>query len=115
MAPAPESPQPPPHPAPDENALDRLLRLYLEDSALWPLVMVAVAIFATLATGVVLLATVDRNPVAALGLALLAWISLDVVRGDWRRRSLGPTAGVVLTIWGLAGLAAVAAARGGLF
>jgi hypothetical protein len=94
---------------------DRWIRPYLEDSTLWPVLIVLVAVAVTLASAVLLLAIGDRNPFAMAALVGLAWMSGDAVWGDLRHRRLGPTTGLILSIWVLAGVAAFAAIRAGLF
>jgi len=94
---------------------DRWIRPYFEDSALWPLLIVAFVIAVTIASAVLLLAFGDRNPFALAALLGLGWMSADTVWGDLRHRRLGLVSGLILSIWLFAGVATLAAIRTGLF
>ena len=100
----------------DGGGLERHLRTYVEDSTLWPVLIVLVVSLAVLGAALLLLAWEAGNPFAILALVLLAATSVEgVVRSVRRRRRLGTGSVLVLLLWGLAGLVALAAASSGMF
>jgi len=90
------------------SLLDHLAE-YVREPTLWPVLLVAIAIFVTLGTAVLLSALRARNPFALLALLLLAGMSGDVAFRELRSRGPGPACGIVLAFWGLSGACAVGA------
>ena len=89
---------------PGRPRFEQLLAPYLEDSTLWPMVIVAFAIFATLGAALVVLVLDDRNPFAMAAAAILVLGTLRAVVGVTRQGRLGPLAWIGLAWW-LASLA----------
>lgn len=85
------------------------LREYVRDPTLWPVLLVAAAIFVTLGTAVLLSALRDRNLFAALALVVLAGVSADAVTREIRGRGFGFVSRALLGLWALCGLFAGAA------
>jgi hypothetical protein len=96
--------------------LESWIEPYFRDSSLWPVLLVALAIGATLLGSLILLAAVDRQPTAMAALVALVWMSGDATRRQLRaRRRLGLVGGSLLSLWALAGAAALAARLSGLY
>ena len=98
----------------DEPAgLEHWLRPFVEESTLWPVTLVAGLVLATFGAGLVLMALLERNPFAVVGLLVAVWASAEPLFADWRRRRFGLVAGLVLTLWlAVAGIAATVVALG---
>jgi len=95
---------------------ERWIEPYFRDSSLWPVLVVAAAIFVTLVASVLVLAVGDRNLAAMAALLALVWMSADATLREIRsRRRLGLVGGAILAVWVLAAAAAVAARRSGFF
>lgn len=106
--------EPPTDAGQDGSRLDAWLGPYLTDSLLWPVTIVAALALALFGSAILLLA-VERNAFAWVVLLGLVAVTADGLRGDLRRRRLGPGGALVLGVWLLAILAAVVAASLGLF
>lgn len=104
----------PPDGEPPRRFADHLLE-YLREPTLWPVMIVAVAIFTTLGSGLLLAALAARNLFALLGLLLLAGMTADVVARELRSGGLGVVGGVALGLWGLSVAGALLAVALGLF
>ncbi len=103
-----DEPEPP---ATDERRGAELwLAPFFQDSSLWPVLCVAVAIFVVVGAAALLLAFVERNPFAVTALLLLFWISVDAVVRDRRRGRSRLLLGCVTGFW-LLSIAAAAGAR----
>ncbi len=98
----------------DRSRLDAWLGPFLTDSLLWPVAIVLVASLALFGSAILLLA-LERNAFAWVALLGLLVATADGLRGVFRRRRLGPGGILILSLWVLSILAAVAAARLGLF
>jgi hypothetical protein len=98
----------------DRSRLDAWLGPFLTDSLLWPVAIVLGAGLALFGAAILLLA-LERNAFAWVALLGLLFATADGLRGDLRRRRLGPGAILILAVWVLSILAAVAASRMGLF
>lgn len=114
---APERPRAAPDRVPADAAsprrLDAHLLEYVRDPALWPVLVVALAIFVTLGTALLLAALRLRNVFALAALAVLAVASGDVLWRDLRRHRVGAASRAVLALWLLSLLAsAFAVGRG---
>ena len=96
------------------SRLDAWLGPFLTDSLLWPVTIVLVSALALFGSAILLLA-LERNVFAWVALLGLLFATADGLRGDLRRRRLGPGGIVILVVWLLSILAAVAAYRLGLF
>lgn len=95
------------------RGLDAHLAEYVRDPSLWPVGIVAVAIFVTLGTALLLAALRLRNRLALAALAVLVVVSGDLLWRDLRRRRVGAASAIVLALWALSALAtAIAVARG---
>ena len=92
--------------------LERHLATFVEDSALWPVLLVGVLVFITGAAALLLLALGDRNFFAMAALLVLLWQSVDFLV---RRRRFGVAGGLIVTFWVLSGLAALGFLAFGLF
>ena len=94
---------------------ERWIEPYFRDSALWPVLAVAVAILITLLATVLVLAVADRNLAAMAALLALGWMSADATLRELRsRRRLGLVGAAVLVVWALGAAAALAARRSGI-
>lgn len=78
--------------------MERWVRVFVEDSALWPVLAVAVGIFASFGAALLVLAFEDRNPAALAGVALLVVLALHGLGGAVRRRRLGTLGGIALAV-----------------
>jgi hypothetical protein len=99
----------------EQGPLDRWILPFFTDPSLWPVTVVAGAIFMTLGTTAVLFAVVERNRFALGALAILLLMSVDAVVRDARRGRFGVVSRCVAGLWGLVCLAALATRRTGLF
>jgi hypothetical protein len=88
--------------------VERWLRVFVEDSALWPILVAAVGIFACFGAALLVLAFEDRNLGALVGVALLAALALHGLAGALRRRRLGALGGIALAVALLSLLGALA-------
>ncbi len=102
-------------PPPAGNRVEQFIRPFFTDSALWPVLLVLAGVLATFGAAMVLLAVGERNGFAIVALALLLWMSADLVYRDLRRRRLGVAGGSVVGLWLLIGLIAAALSYSGLF
>ena len=96
-------------PEPDDEPLrlaDHLLE-YVREPMLWPVLIVAVAIFVTLGTAVLLAGLFARNLFALAALLLLGAVSADAVIRELRSRGFGPVSGGLLAFWGLSAACAM--------
>ena len=94
---------------------ERWIEPYFRDSALWPVLAVAVAILITLLATVLVLAVADRNLAAMAALLALGWMSADATLRELRsRRRLGLVGAAVLVVWAIGAAAALAARRSGI-
>lgn len=98
-----------------DRAVDRHLAVFYRDSTLWPVLSVVVGAVAALGGFTLVLALRERNPYSLVVLAIVGWISADLVWRDLRRRRFGPASRVVLLLWAVAGGAALLAHRIGIF
>jgi hypothetical protein len=99
----------PPDPAPGEprRLADHLLE-YVRDPTLWPVLLVAVAIFVTLLAAVLLSALRQRNLFAMTALAALAGVSADAIARELRGGGARIVTSVLAGLWLLAIAAALA-------
>ena len=94
----------------DPRGAELWLAPFFRDSTLWPVLIVAAAIFVVLGAAGLLLAFVDRNPFALAAVLLLLWISVDALVRDRRRGRSRLLLGCVAGFW-LLSIAAAAGAR----
>ncbi len=90
-------------PEPDDEPrrlADHLLE-YVREPMLWPVLLVAVAIFVSVGTAVLLAALFARNLFALAALAVLGAVSADAVVRELRGHGFGPVSGGLLALWGL--------------
>ena len=99
----------------ERDRIDRFLRPYLADAALWPVTFVFVVILAMFGALALLLAVRGANYAAIAALVLLGLMSADVIWRDLRNRRLGALTGLIAGLWGLSGRIAVLAVRWGAF
>lgn len=102
--------EPPPGPERDEvprRVADHLLE-YVREPTLWPVLLVALAIFVTLLAAVLLAALRQRNLFAMTALLALAGVSADAIAREWRRGGRVVT-GLLAGLWALAIAGALAA------
>jgi predicted esterase len=93
----------------------RHLRVFLQESTLWPVLVAVMAGLAAILAYGLNTALRTRNPLLLLTVAALAVGSADVIRRDWRRSRPGVVAGGLLGLWALGIALALAAGRYGLF
>jgi hypothetical protein len=98
--------EPDAEPRPEPRTLADHLREYVRDSTLWPVLLVAAAIFVTLGAAVLVSAIGDRNPFALAALLLLLGVSLDASVRELRSTGFGTICGMLLAFWGLSAAAA---------
>jgi hypothetical protein len=97
--------------APEAAGFSRHVVVFIEDPALWPLLIIFV-VHAALGGALVMLAAVrGRNPAAMAGLALLLFLCIDMVR---RARQPRRVARWIATLWLLSGLTAAVFSHLGL-
>ncbi len=97
----------PPEPDDEPRRLADHLLEYVREPTLWPVLLVAIAIFVTLGTAVLLAAFLARNLFALAALLLLGAMSADAVIRELRSRGFGPVSGGLLALWGLSAACAV--------
>jgi hypothetical protein len=100
--------------APAIPPFERHVRAFLEEPALWPVLVAAAGIFASFLAAALLAALRGRNPPLLLALAGLIVASAELVRRDWRGARPGVVGTGVLLVWSLALLIAFVAGRAGL-
>jgi hypothetical protein len=104
-----EAREPPPNPERDEQPrrlADHLLE-YVRDPTLWPVLLVAVAIFVTLLAAVLLAALRARSLFAMAALAAVAGVSADAIARELRGGSARVVTIALAALWSLAIAAAV--------
>ena len=101
-------PPQPPRQAEPQRFSDHLLE-YARDSTLWPVLLVAIGIFATIGTAVLIAALRKRNPFAVLALLVLLGLTADVAYRELRSGGFGPISGGLLLLWGLSAAGALTA------
>ena len=77
---------------PEEAAgsrIDSWIRPFFDDSTLWPVMIVAIAIFVTMGTAMLLIAVRERNLFATAAGVLVFWMSVDIVVRDRRKGRFG--------------------------
>lgn len=99
----------------DRTGLDRHLGVFLEDSALWPVLLAAVLILVTCGSALLLLAFVERNLFAAAAALILLWMSVDFAVRRRRRGGGGPAIWILAGLWALSAAAAAIVASLDLF
>ncbi len=97
----------PPEPDDEPRRLADHLLEYVREPMLWPVLIVAVAIFVTLGTAVLLAGLFARNLFALAALLVLGAVSTDAVIRELRSRGFGPVSGGLLALWGLSAACAV--------
>ena len=103
-------------PEAEPRGVERWLLPYFTDSTLWPVTIVLLAALSMFGAVALLLALGDRNLFAMAALAILAVGSVEgLVRDVRRRRRLGAVSILILAVWLLSALVAVAASYYGLF
>jgi len=91
------------------------LQEYLREPMLWPVVLVAAAIFVTIGAATLLAGIVQRSLFAMAALALLGGMSADQVLRELRGGGPGVVTALVVGFWVLSGAVAFAVVRVGLF
>jgi len=87
--------------------VERFIMHYLEDSALWPIVVVIIGHLVALASFTLLFAVRERRVSAALSTGILLWASFLALRWEYRRhRHLGIIALLLAITWLLSALTA---------
>ena len=90
------------------DVVERWARVFVEDSALWPVLAVAVGIFSAFGAALLVLAFEDRNLAALAALALLGALGAHGLAAALRRRRLGALGGIALAFAVLSLLGALA-------
>ena len=98
-----------------DRAVDRHLAIFYRDSTLWPVLVVVVGAVGTLGASMLVLAVRERNPYSLVALAVLGWVSVDVVWRDLRERRFGVASRAIVFLWCVAAAVALVAARMKLF
>jgi hypothetical protein len=96
-----------PNKDPDEDAFpstDQVIGTFLGEPTLWPVLVVILASGGAFTAALMILASVDRNPFAALALLLILGMTIDVVFRARRHPSYRNGARFLLLLWG-AGIA----------
>ena len=93
------------------HGLDRHLAVFVEDSALWPVLVVMVLTFVTFGAALLFLAFADRNFFAVAALLLLLWMSVDFSVRRRRSGGLGVAGVFIVVLWALSALAAFGVSR----
>ncbi len=95
---------------------DRFLLPFLEDPALWLVLLSGLGIIVTFGAWVIAGAIRTRNLMVILVLLVLSFASAEGIRSDLkRRRRPGPLTGLITTVWVLTGLATWGALHWDLF
>jgi hypothetical protein len=100
---------------PERSASERHLRVFFEEPALWPVLVAAAGGLATVLAWLLATAFRTRSPVLLLGVALLAVVSGDHIRRDWRGARPGTVGGALLGLWTLGIVVALVTAHYGVF
>jgi hypothetical protein len=93
--------------AADDDAFpstDQLLGTFMSEASLWPVLFVMLASGGAFTAALMILASVDRNPFAAVALVLILGMTVDVVFRARRHPSYRNGALFLLLLWG-AGIA----------
>lgn len=93
--------------APDDEAFpstDQLLGTFMGEASLWPVLFVMLASGGAFTAALMILASVDRNPFAAVALVLILGMTVDVVFRARRHPNYRNGALFLLLLWG-AGIA----------
>ena len=94
---------------------ERHVRLYFEDPTLWPVMIVLVTVLAIFGAAMILLALEGRSPFAWVALLLVAGMSVEAFFRAVRRNGRPGFAGwVIVGLWILSGVVALAASRSGV-
>ncbi len=94
-----------------QNWFDRWIRPYVEESTLWPVLIVVLAHLAAFVAPVVLFALRDRRVPSMAALAVLLVASGSAIGVDLAKRRVGLITGLVLAAWAMTGLFAYFAGR----
>ena len=102
--------QEPEDPRADQSpSLERFIMHYLEDSALWPIVIVIIGHLVALASFALLFAVRERRVSAALATAVMLWGSFLALRWEYRRHGhLGIITVLLAITWLVSALTAYA-------
>ena len=104
--------EPEPTPSDARERIEGWIRTMRGDIMLQPLLAVIAGHAIAFLVPVCLFAVRDRNPFAALALAILLVASGATLYGDWQRfRRPGPIGGTLLIIWVLAAALSVVTSR----
>ncbi len=93
--------------APDDDGFpsaDQLIGTFMAEASLWPVLAVVIGSGGAFTAALMILASVDRNPFAALALLLVLGMTIDVVLRSRRHLGYRNGARLLLLIWG-AGIA----------
>ena len=83
------------------DKVDEFLDPFFNEPGLLPVLIAVLGVLSTFGAVIGILAVRERNPAAMLALALVAVMTVDVLRGAWRSGRLGATAGLMLALWSL--------------
>lgn len=90
-----------------EARLESLLRPFLDDLLLWPVLAVVVGVLATNVAALLVLAFGDRRPLPLVAVFALAVLAARGGVAALRRRRLGPAGGIAVAISALAVIEAI--------
>lgn len=92
----------------------RHIRVFFQESTLWPVLITAAAGLAAILAFGLTTALRTRNPALLFAIAALAVGSADLIRRDWRGARPGIAGAALLGLWALAAVLALVAGRYGL-
>ena len=97
-----------------ENRAELWILPYLEDSSLWPVLIVVMAALAAFLAPILLYAVYHLNIQAMLAALLMLWLTARAVRWEWRIKGRpGGLAFVLALVWFAASFAVIYGLRRG--
>jgi len=98
------------------DRVDRFVLVFVRESTLWPILIVIVGHMVVFIAPVMLIAARELRPSALVAMAVLVWLSVNLVRYDRRRAGrLSQLTALALVVWTLSVVTAVAAHWYGIF
>ena len=97
-----------------ENRAELWILPYLEDSSLWPVLIVVMAALAAFLTPILLYAVYHLNVQAMLAALLVLWLTAKAIRWEWRLKGRpGGLAFVLALVWSAASFTVIYGLRQG--
>jgi hypothetical protein len=94
----------------DPGNVEDWIRDALAESIFWPVLIVIALVGITLGAGILLFASLGRSLAAIAALAVIALMSVDIVRQEIKARGFGLVSKLVIGWWLASAVAAVAGA-----